>query len=519
MNLPFVLDVAIGLIFIYLILSLLASEIQELLATVLQWRAEHLKKSIEILLAGDARSAEEEKVIHLANQIYANPLVKNINQEAKGWLVTLPRKITWTIGYIYRSIRKPRPGTKKQETIFGRGKHSGPSYIPAETFATTLLDTLEIPTLVQKLTESRLAKFKDDRIEEIKNILEHIRRNTTSETESFWKIANDEFAELQEDFNQIISNFVRKKASLKTSINRMAESIDRYIDTFQNELPDNQLYSKAIRQMKRLKRDIFDDIEGAIVLGGLRPNVSEVVQSIQRGSAVYQEIEAAIQDKDSATYQKIQEVIDSLPASVVDSLSVLAKRAQSRVQTTEAGINQLRQEVEIGFDRAMDRASGVYKRNAKGVAILLGVFLAITANADTFHMVSRLSKDSALRTTITENAGQIIADNPQKNPDLETLKNQTDKALEDISLPIGWGAANLEKQIGWTPEGGGSIPIIKLMWRIPGWIVSGLAIAMGASFWFDLLGKIVNVRNAGKPPASSSQSSENLEYDSSATEG
>lgn len=43
MNLPFILDVAIGLIFIYLILSLLASEIQELIATVFQWRAEHLK--------------------------------------------------------------------------------------------------------------------------------------------------------------------------------------------------------------------------------------------------------------------------------------------------------------------------------------------------------------------------------------------------------------------------------------------------------------------------------------------
>jgi hypothetical protein len=36
MNLPFILDVALGLIFIYLILSLLASEIQELLTTVLQ---------------------------------------------------------------------------------------------------------------------------------------------------------------------------------------------------------------------------------------------------------------------------------------------------------------------------------------------------------------------------------------------------------------------------------------------------------------------------------------------------
>ena len=80
MNLPFILDVALGLIFIYLILSLLASEIQELLTTVLQWRAEHLRRSIEILLAGDAQNSEKPEVIQLVNKIYGNPLIQSINQ-------------------------------------------------------------------------------------------------------------------------------------------------------------------------------------------------------------------------------------------------------------------------------------------------------------------------------------------------------------------------------------------------------------------------------------------------------
>ncbi|MCC5670253.1 hypothetical protein LC653_42320 [Nostoc sp. CHAB 5784] len=53
MSLPFLLNLVIGLIFIYLILSLVASEIQEILATLLQWRAAHLRKSIEILLTKD----------------------------------------------------------------------------------------------------------------------------------------------------------------------------------------------------------------------------------------------------------------------------------------------------------------------------------------------------------------------------------------------------------------------------------------------------------------------------------
>ena len=32
-----------------------------------------------------------------------------------------------------------------------------------------------------------------------------------------------------------------------------------------------------------------------------------------------------------------------------------------------------------------------------------------------------------------------------------------------------------------------------------GWLMTGVAVAMGAPFWFDILGKLINVRNTGKP--------------------
>ena len=80
MNLPFILDVLISLVFIYLILSLLASEIQELITTLLQWRAKHLKDSIESLISGGDRTQESRKVDALINSIYNDPLIKNMNQ-------------------------------------------------------------------------------------------------------------------------------------------------------------------------------------------------------------------------------------------------------------------------------------------------------------------------------------------------------------------------------------------------------------------------------------------------------
>lgn len=36
--------------------------------------------------------------------------------------------------------------------------------------------------------------------------------------------------------------------------------------------------------------------------------------------------------------------------------------------------------------------------------------------------------------------------------------------------------------------------------RLPGWCVTALAVTLGAPFWFDILNKVVNIRNVGKKP-------------------
>ena len=503
MNLQLILSVALSLIFIYLILSLLASEIQELISTVFQWRAEHLRKSIEILLGGDVDKLEQARVIQLTNQIYDNPLIQSLNQQAKGFFETLPRRATWAVGALYRFCKKARPGTGKRDTIFGKRKHTGPSYIPADIFATTLMDTLQLPILIQNLTELRIEKFKDERLNEIRNVLLKLQDRGSNNPEflQLFQTTYQDFTEVRQEFGQIIENFKQNKATLQISINSMAKSLDKYIESFESNLPKDELFAKSLRQLKFIRKDIFDDADRAILLGGLRPTIQEVVQSINTSTAVYKEIESAIKDKDSATYQKIQELINILPSSVTKNLTVWAKRVQATTKTSDEGINILKQEIENVFDNSMERASGVYKRNAKGVTILIGLFIAVAANVDTFSIVNRLSKDSQLRDTMISSINQFLIQNGQKSAtDLDSLRNQANELLKDTSLPIGWTNANLEQQIGWTTHQHRVFPRTKLVRAIPGWILSGFAIAMGAPFWFDLLGKIMNVRNTGKPP-------------------
>ncbi|NEP09113.1 MAG: hypothetical protein F6K14_02460 [Symploca sp. SIO2C1] len=113
MNLPTVLNIAIGLILIYLTCSLISSEIQELIATLFEWRAKNLKNAIAQLLG------EESPDTPLINKIYNSPLIQSLNHKSTNKI-----------------------------------KSTGPSYLPAELFSTALIeiirDSKELPKTLEE---------------------------------------------------------------------------------------------------------------------------------------------------------------------------------------------------------------------------------------------------------------------------------------------------------------------------------------------------------------------------------
>jgi hypothetical protein len=512
MNLPLVFDIALGLIFIYLILSLLAAEIQELLATLLQWRATHLKKSIEILLTGGEGTLQDDSIKGIVDDLYNNPLIRNINQESKEGIEAWFRQIIWQLGRVYRSIRNQKDTTfGKEPNGTRKEKRSAPSYIPSETFATTLLTRLNIAELSHKLNAANLINFKEKEIiSGIETIIEHltISEETRSKLES-------ELKNLDKNTEKIFINFKTNKSTLINSINRMQEELDKYIEYIDNSedyFTEAEAKSKKqfIQELKSLKKDLF--FKSDELIERLQPRLTEIVNILDTGGQIYKELKEDIENQNSELYkayqgieEETQRVIGKLPKSVRESLSALAKRAQvkAKAEKLEQELTQFEKEIEVWFDRSMDRASGVYKRNAKGVAFLIGVFIAFIANADTFHIVSRLSRDTALRTAITQNAESAVANCP--NSQLDCIRDRMNQTLSPISLPIGRSLDNIQQQEEeskhWNFQGLSFSPLK----RILGWIVSGLAISMGAPFWFELLGKMMNVRNTGPKPKSSTE--------------
>ncbi|MCU0546851.1 MAG: hypothetical protein MUE44_32590 [Oscillatoriaceae cyanobacterium Prado104] len=497
MNLPVVIDIIIGLVFIYLTLSLLASEIQELIATVLQWRAEHLKRSIEMLIAGGTEGVEDElqlrKIGDFANSIYDNPIIKDLNQGAKGPFLEMCRNFTHSLGAFYRKITGRR-------NVFG-DKSTGPSYIASENFAESVLDTLKIAPLMRSITESRLERFKNLQLAQIKTIADSLKL-----PESVQPIIEQEFGWLAVEFDRVVEDYQNNCGSLNSALDRMSEKLGFYINDSQVYLPETEVAGREFhRQMEFVKATLDSEVERETLRSQLQPSLSNVLNAIRKVRTSQDTVTEILEEKvGSPIYQQIAEIVESMPESLQNSLDILAQRAEVSSANTQEQLQKFQQEIQVWFDRSMQRAAGVYKRNARGVAILIGTAMAVAANADSINIINRLSKDSMLRSTVNAYAQQVVENNAANRQgnltNLTRVQSEVDRALDNLALPFGWSEANK------LPKPANRNQLLSaLLVKVLGWIISGVAISMGAVFWFDVLSKVINIRNAGKKPPSSAE--------------
>lgn len=166
------------------------------------------------------------------------------------------------------------------------------------------------------------------------------------------------------------------------------------------------------------------------------------------------------------------------------------------------------------FDDTMERASGWYKRLAHVVLFLVGFIMAIWFNVDALHIAGALSVNGDLRKTIATKAADFASTQIAKgasmavatsaplpsgspasaedlNARLEVQMQAYNTAvsnLDALGLPIRWGK-NEKLYVISNPIG-----------AVCGWLLSALAAAMGANFWFSILGGLLKMRLAGSKP-------------------
>lgn len=105
-----ILEVAIGVVFVFLILAIVCSSIREGLESILKTRAAYLQHGIRQLLGDQGPGG-------LAGQLYAHPIISGL----------------------YASGYQPPPTRSALSWLFARGRNL-PSYIPSRSFALAVMD-------------------------------------------------------------------------------------------------------------------------------------------------------------------------------------------------------------------------------------------------------------------------------------------------------------------------------------------------------------------------------------------
>ncbi|HWZ00649.1 MAG TPA: hypothetical protein VNX17_06200 [Edaphobacter sp.] len=133
-----ILDVAIGMAFVYLLLSLIASVIQEMLAAFMQLRAANLERGLRSLFSGDSFRSEMD----LVDCIYDHGLVRGLYSDPlkdSNKIQSRFRKMMDGVRQLARrliGISPDKPLTIQANPLLL------PSYIPSRTFALALIDVL-----------------------------------------------------------------------------------------------------------------------------------------------------------------------------------------------------------------------------------------------------------------------------------------------------------------------------------------------------------------------------------------
>ena len=177
-------------------------------------------------------------------------------------------------------------------------------------------------------------------------------------------------------------------------------------------------------------------------------------------------------------------------------------------------LDEAKRRLEAWFNGSMDRASGWYKRRTQWILLAIGFAAALILNLDAITVTRHLFDDPALRTAAVHRAALLASDKTgAEPPTIAALRGE----LSSVGFPVGWAwqdgrpwpgaqerlcampGCDPSQQWLLAADRVHTIRIGDLLLMPIGWLITALAVTMGAPFWFDLLGKIMIVRSTVKP--------------------
>lgn len=176
----------------------------------------------------------------------------------------------------------------------------------------------------------------------------------------------------------------------------------------------------------------------------------------------------------------LDEAVAALPESNI-------KRVLARTLSKAAAAGtRVEDELAGWFDSVMDHAQAAYARRMHLISFLVGVVLAAGLNADTIQVASQLWRYPTAYAGIQAEGAELVTRRVVA-PDGTEVLSAAEVADALTALPLGWTD--------------GALAAARAAWptKVAGLLLTALAIALGAPFWFDTLSRFVNIGGGAAP--------------------
>ncbi len=174
-------------------------------------------------------------------------------------------------------------------------------------------------------------------------------------------------------------------------------------------------------------------------------------------------------------------------------------------------IDEVKIRIEQWFNYFMDRVSGKFKRESRARTIWCSIVVVLFLKVNFLAIADAVLNDSAARghfvnvgITMSAQLGPTTPGAPQPAATDTAAAaaqvramllqiQQTEASLRSRSIPIGWNVTAPASPENWKH-------------LVLGMIASVVILSFGSPFWFDVLKRLVTIRNTALPPGSPSSS-------------
>ena len=185
---------------------------------------------------------------------------------------------------------------------------------------------------------------------------------------------------------------------------------------------------------------------------------------------------------------EIPQAIRAAAAELAVSAPKVGKPLVSMIALAGHDVAAFQKAIEDWYNSGMDRVSGWYKYHTQKTLFVIGLVIALTLNANTIRMIRQISNDPTMRQAMVAAAqsAKPPADASQAGIDKQMEVARTSFSnMTDLGIPLGWPRWYSGSK-EWSEA-------------VLGWLITAIAVSLGAPFWFDILNKIMVIRSTVKP--------------------